>query len=140
MTREERLRALGLVSRQMRRLRGDLRAAISSPQGGCKEAGAGQFLEGAEDRRRSCRLTSQRETLRLEVGNRCLTRRVGKHGHRFLVASPSLEVLRSRLDKASAGGSRSGWSCHEQGLGLGVTSGGPSDPCIIGFCGSGAGC
>ncbi|KAK4825073.1 hypothetical protein QYF61_023077 [Mycteria americana] len=75
----ERLRDLGLLSLEKRRLRGDLIALYNCLKGGCRE---GRF--------------------RLDIGKFYFTERVVQHWNRLpreVVESPSLGVFKSRLDE-----------------------------------------
>jgi len=79
MTYEERLRDLGLLSLQKRRVRGDLRAACNFLQGGSKEDGERLFSVVTDGRTRSNGLKLQWERSRLDISKNYFTRRVGKH-------------------------------------------------------------
>ncbi|KAK4817195.1 hypothetical protein QYF61_003588 [Mycteria americana] len=79
---EERLRDLGLLSLEKRRLRGDLIALYSCLKGGCRELSQGRF--------------------RLDIRKFYFTERVVQHWTRLPregVESPSLEVSKGRLDE-----------------------------------------
>jgi len=102
LSSEDRLRELGLLSLEKRRLRGDLRAAASAWRGYRKD-GEGLFTRGCRDRTRGngSKLTEGR--LRLEIRKKFFPMRVVRPWPRLpreAVAAPSLAVLKARLDGA----------------------------------------
>jgi len=86
---EERLRELGLISLEKRRLRGHLIAAFQYLKGAYKKAGEGLFTRARNDR--------------LDIRKKFFTTGVVRHWNmlpREVVAAPSLEVFKVRLDGA----------------------------------------
>jgi len=102
LSREERLRELGLFSLEKRRLRRDLRNANKYLKGGCQEDGARLFPVVPSDRTRGNGHKLKQRKLQLNMRKNFLPLRVMEPWPRLpreAVDSPSLEIFQTRLDK-----------------------------------------
>ncbi|XP_053250915.1 uncharacterized protein LOC128416878 [Podarcis raffonei] len=106
MPYEERLRELGMFSLEKRRLRGDMIAMFKYIKGCHIEEGERLFSAAPEKRTRSNGSKLQERRFHLNIRKNFLTVRAVRQWNllpRSVVASPSLEVFKQRLDNHMSG-------------------------------------
>jgi len=132
---EERLRELGLFNLEKRRLRGDLRNASKSLQGGGQEDGARLFPVVPSDRARGNGHKLEQRKLQLNPRKNFFALRVTEPWPRLpreaVTESPSLEIFQPRLDKVLY--SPLWVTLLGQGVGLGDPQGSLPTPTMLGF-------
>ena len=100
---EDRLRELGLLTLEKRRLRGGLIAAFQYLQGDYGKAGEGPFAWECSDRTKGNGFKLKEGRYRLDIRKKFSTVRVARHWDRLpreAEDAPSMEVFKGRLDGA----------------------------------------
>jgi len=98
---KDRLREMGLLNLEKRRLWGDLLAAFQYLKGAYRKDGEGLFTSVCSDRTRGNGSKLKEVRFRLDIRKKFFTMRVVKHWNRVpkeAVNAPSLAVFKARLD------------------------------------------
>ncbi|KGL88431.1 hypothetical protein N301_14632, partial [Charadrius vociferus] len=103
LSHEKRLRELGLLNLEKRRLWGVLIVAFQYLKGAYRRAGEGLFTRACSDRTRGNGFKVEEGRFRLNIRKKFFTLRVVRRWNRLpreVVDAPSLEVFKARLDVA----------------------------------------
>ena len=100
---ENRLRELGLLNLDKRRLQGDHIAAFQYLKGTYRKAGEGLFIRACSNRMRGNGFRLEKGRFRLDIRKKFFTVRVVRHWNKLpreAVDAPFLEAFKARLDGA----------------------------------------
>ena len=100
---KNRLRQLGLISLEKRRLQRDLTAPPSVPEGVWEKLGRDFLIRAGSNRTRGKGFKLEESRFKVDIRKKFFTVRVARHWNRLprgAVNAPSLEAFKTRLDGA----------------------------------------